>query len=112
MSLIDLDQMGAGEPAADLGSLLARLRYAAVVGELTPAEAADLETRFLGGYADRRPLPSATDLAWHTAAALLVERALRAVNRLNHAALAHLSELLGVADDTLDNGWLDLGDPR
>ena len=48
--------------------------------------------RFLSGYAERRPLPTASSLAWHTAAALLAERALRAVNRVNRTALAHLAE--------------------
>jgi len=33
-------------------------------------------------YAAVRPLPSPTSLRWHTAAALLAERAWRAVNRL------------------------------
>ncbi len=57
VALIDLDQMGHGPAAADLGSLLARLRYAVVVDDLGAPEAAELEARFLSGYAERRRLP-------------------------------------------------------
>jgi Ser/Thr protein kinase RdoA (MazF antagonist) len=106
VALVDLDQMGHGPAAADLGSLLARLRYAATIGEIDAADAAVLEVRFLGGYAERRPLPDLTTLAWHTAAALLAERALRAVNRVNGAALARLDELMVAADKALDRGVL------
>lgn len=106
VALIDLDQMGRGPAAADLGSLLARLRYAATIGEIDAAEAARLEVRFLGGYGERRALPDPTSLAWHTAAALLAERALRAVNRVNRAALARLDELMVAADAALDRGVL------
>ena len=41
-----------------------------------------------------RPLPPPEALAWHQAAALLVESALRAVNRVYADALAVLDELL------------------
>ena len=95
VALVDLDQMGLGPAAADLGSLVARLRYAATVGDLGAAEATELEARFLAGYAERRPLPDASSLAWHTAAALVAERALRAVNRVNRAGLARLARAHG-----------------
>jgi Ser/Thr protein kinase RdoA (MazF antagonist) len=104
VALIDLDQLAYGPAAADLGSLVARLRYAATVGELEASQAADLEARFLAGYAARRPLPTARSMAWHTAAALLAERALRAVNRVNRPALARLDELVAAADAALDTG--------
>jgi Ser/Thr protein kinase RdoA (MazF antagonist) len=104
VALIDLDQLGLGPAAADLGSLVARLRYAATLGDLGVLEAEELEARFLSGYAARRPLPSPSSLAWHTAAALLAERALRAVNRVNRAALAGLDELIAAADAALDKG--------
>lgn len=104
VALLDLDQMGHGPSAADLGSLVARLRYGAVVGELDPARATALESSFLRGYAERRPLPDARSLAWHTAAALVAERALRVVNRVNHAGLACLEELVETAEVALDRG--------
>ena len=106
VALVDLDQMGLGPAAADLGSLVARLRYAVTVGDLGAVEATDLEARFLAGYAERRPLPDASSLAWHTSAALVAERALRAVNRVNKAGLARLSELMAAADAALDEGAL------
>jgi Ser/Thr protein kinase RdoA (MazF antagonist) len=102
VALVDLDQMGLGPAAADLGSLIARLRYAVAVGDLGAVEATDLEARFLTGYAERRPLPDASSLAWHTAAALVAERALRAVNRVNRAGLAHLAELMAAAEAALE----------
>ena len=104
VALIDLDQMGLGPAAADLGSLVARLRYAAAVGDLAASDVAELEARFMAGYAARRPLPTAASLAWHTAAALLAERALRAVNRVNQAGLVHLDELVTAADSALTGG--------
>lgn len=104
VALLDLDQMGHGPSAADLGSLVARLRYAAVVGELDPSRAAALERSFLRGYAERRPLPHARSLAWHTAAALVAERALRVVNRVNLPGLARLDALLEAAGVALDRG--------
>lgn len=104
VALLDLDQMGHGPAAADLGSLVARLRYAAVVGELDSSGAVELESSFLRGYAERRPLPDARSLAWHTAAALVAERALRVVNRVNRPGLACLEELLAAADGALDRG--------
>lgn len=104
VALLDLDQMGHGPAAADLGSLVARLRYAGVVGELGAPRAAALERSFLRGYAERRPLPGARSLAWHTAAALVAERALRVVNRVNRPGLACLEELVEAADVVLDRG--------
>ena len=104
LALIDLDQAGAGPAAADLGSLLARLHHGAVLGEHTPAECADLGAAALTGYAAVRPLPGAAALAWHTAAALVAERALRAVNRVHAPAIAQLGPLLEAAETILHEG--------
>lgn len=104
IALIDLDQAGVGSAAADLGSLLARLRYSTLAGELSAGDAAGLGAGFLAGYASVRPLPPGATLRWHTAAALLAERAMRAVNRLNVAGLGQLGGLLGAAEDELRTG--------
>lgn len=40
IGVIDLDELAAGDPAADLGSFVAQLQHAAVVGTLAPAVAA------------------------------------------------------------------------
>jgi Ser/Thr protein kinase RdoA (MazF antagonist) len=106
-ALIDLDQAGAGVPANDLGSVLARLRLDRHLGVLEPAQAAELGAGFLGAYAASAPLPPAGGLRWHTAAALLAERALRAVNRVIPATLPHLEALLADASDLLARGGDD-----
>ncbi len=100
IGLIDLDQCGAGPAAADLGSLLAGLRYRALVGG-DPAAAGDLEHALLEGYAERRVLPAPAVLGWHVAAALLSERALRAVNRIRPEGLEHLAAVLRAARASL-----------
>ncbi|HYY56081.1 MAG TPA: phosphotransferase, partial [Pyrinomonadaceae bacterium] len=94
LTLIDLDQAAAGSPAADLGSLLASLAYSRLSGLLSQARARELGDAFVNGYAALRALPLAACLGWHTAAALLAERALRAVNRIRPEGLARLRELL------------------
>jgi hypothetical protein len=100
-TLIDLDQCGAGDPAADLGSLLAALKYEEITGGGARPALPKLGEAFLSGYASVRTLPSARSLRWHTAAALLAERALRAVNRVRPEGLARLCELLAAASAAL-----------
>ena len=104
VSLIDLDQAGLGPAAADVGSVLARLLVAGLVGATAPADGGGLAAAFLGGYAQVRPLPSAPELAWHVAAALLVEGALRAVNRVHQPELARLAEVVDLAHRTRTGG--------
>ena len=98
--LVDLDQAGLGSPAADLGSLLARLHQDALVAPDGAGmhDVAGLGALVLDGYASVRPVPSAASLRWHTVAAMVAERAVRAVNRVNGPALAGLDELLAVAE--------------
>jgi tRNA A-37 threonylcarbamoyl transferase component Bud32 len=94
MALIDLDQAGTGPAAADLGSLLAALRYLRCVRIITHTAERELAGAFLRGYGKVRQLPDQNSLRWHTAAALLAERSLRAVNRIRREGLQHLNELL------------------
>jgi len=103
IGLIDLDQAGTGAAANDIGSLLARLRQDELIGG---PPAAELAAAFLAGYAGVRPPPVDSALHWHTAAALLAERAMRAVNRVHLPALQHLDELLAEAERTLSKGVL------
>jgi aminoglycoside phosphotransferase len=100
LALIDLDQVGVGPAAADVGSALAALRYRALVSDES-ARGARLERALLEGYASRADLPGPESLRWHVAAALLSERALRAVNRLRPEGLAHLGAVLTAARRTL-----------
>jgi aminoglycoside phosphotransferase len=97
--MIDFDQGGSGAAAADLGSLLASL---AVTRLLDPeASPGGLGTHLLAGYADVRPLPTMAELQWYTAAALVVERAIRAVNRVYRPTLAVLGDLVDLSRSTL-----------
>jgi Ser/Thr protein kinase RdoA (MazF antagonist) len=97
--LVDLDQAGTGPAAADVGSFLARLRVATLIGRQPAAVERSLADAFLAGYADHRRLPSCAALAWHTAAALVAEQAVRAVNRVRPAVLARLADVLAAASE-------------
>jgi aminoglycoside phosphotransferase len=100
IALIDLDQVAAGPPAAELGSALAGLEYRRV------AEGADdpLGEALLAGYATVRPLPPSRAIVWHTAAALLVERAVRTISRVRPEGLERLRELLERSHAILGEG--------
>jgi aminoglycoside phosphotransferase len=102
VALIDLDQVASGPAAAELGSVLASLRYAGVVGLLGPAIAPALGAALLAGYAELRALPDAAALRAHTAAALLVERCLRVVTRVRPEGLRRLPALLVEARKALE----------
>jgi Ser/Thr protein kinase RdoA (MazF antagonist) len=104
LTLIDLDQAAVGDAAADLGSLLASLVYNSRIGWLKPARARAFRDACLAGYASARTLPTEASLAWHMAAALLGERALRAVNRIRLEGLAQLDAVLGAAQTILRQG--------
>ncbi len=97
VALIDLDQAGTGPAAADIGSYLARLRLATVVGRHTRDEEAAMATAFLAGYDAVRPQPDEHALRWHTAAALLAEQSLRGVNRVRRDVLVQLPAVLRAA---------------
>jgi hypothetical protein len=84
VSLIDFDQAASGPAAADIGSLLAALRI----------RGGTLDQDFLDGYASVRPLPSEASLAWYTAAALLAERAVRAITRVRVQTLIDLQQVI------------------
>jgi tRNA A-37 threonylcarbamoyl transferase component Bud32 len=87
VSVIDFDQAASGPAAADIGSLLAALHTRGA----TPNQ------DFLEGYAAIRRLPSRESIAWHTAAALLTERAVRAITRVRLQALSNLQHVIDEA---------------
>jgi hypothetical protein len=94
VSLVDLDQAGTGPAAAELGATLARLWCP------RPGDAIDGDTAAAAGEAlltsyERRPAHS--DLLWYAAAALLVERAVRAISRVDVAGITDLERVLGMA---------------
>jgi Ser/Thr protein kinase RdoA (MazF antagonist) len=101
VALIDLDQVAVGSAAAELGSVLASLRYAGVVALLPPAVIPGLSASFLAGYESVRALPSEPALHAHTSAALLGERCLRVVTRVRPEGLRRLPALLAEAREAL-----------
>jgi len=94
-ALIDLEQLAAGDPAAEVGGVLAALDYRAVAEGIHGVDA--WQQSFLTAYG----LPSDDTLARHRAAALLVERAFRAVTRIREQGLAALPALLQCAESIL-----------
>ena len=108
VTLIDLDQSGTGPAAADLGSLLALLHYNWRIGLITRSRERELANAFLDAYAGTSQLPAQGSLNWHTAAALLSERALRSVNRIRPEGLNHLSQILKDAGEILLSGGVRL----
>ena len=104
IALIDLDQASLGPPAADLGSLLAALRYERHIGLLTEPAERTLADTFLAGYQQIGMLPRPESLRWHMAAALFAERSFRSVSRIRLPGIQCLSELLTDAQCMLAGG--------
>jgi aminoglycoside phosphotransferase len=94
VSLVDLDQAGAGPAAAELGGALARLWCPRPGDEIDPDTADAAAEALLASY-DRTP--SHNDLLWYAAAALLVERAVRAISRVDVAGIGDLERVLETA---------------
>ncbi len=94
LTLIDLDQVSAGQAACDVGSFLAGLHYKKCTGEITAKKCEEIAECFLSGYAQIRTLPPEKFLRWHTAMALFAERAARSVTRVREEGLNHLGEIL------------------
>jgi tRNA A-37 threonylcarbamoyl transferase component Bud32 len=106
IALIDVEDISYGPAAADLGSLVASLLYLHAAGQVPRTRFHAEADAFLRGYEIVRPLPDARSLAWHTAAALFVERASRAVTRVRPLGLAWMESLLAAAHRVLDGGSL------
>jgi Ser/Thr protein kinase RdoA (MazF antagonist) len=101
VTLIDVEDVATGPAAADLASLLAGLDYLVIAGRLDQAAHGELSDAFLTGYDRVLARPRLASLRWHRAAALLVERAYRAVTRLRPLGLQHLNALLSHAQRVL-----------
>ncbi len=97
--LLDLDQASIGSPMLDVASVIAGLYYDCCVGSISIAQRQALSQSFLNGYG-----PVETSLRWHVAAALLEERALRAITRIRIHGLKKLPELLALAINILNSG--------
>ena len=94
ISLVDLDQAGAGPAAAEVGGMLGRLWCPRPGDEITDDTASAAADAFLASYGQA---PAHSDLLWYAAAALLVERAARAVHRVDVRTLAVLEDVLVTA---------------
>jgi aminoglycoside phosphotransferase len=101
IALIDVEDLAIGPAAADLGSFLAALRYLHCGGRLDRHSHDAIARAFLAGYQTSRRLPARDELAWHTAAALLIERIFRAVSRVRPLGLIHLPRLVDAARELL-----------
>jgi tRNA A-37 threonylcarbamoyl transferase component Bud32 len=95
--LLDLDQASLGSPMLDVSSVIAGLYYDCCVGSISPTQRETLTRAFMNGYG---PIQSA--LRWHVAAALLEERALRAVTRIRKDGLKQLPALIALATKVLN----------
>lgn len=95
--LLDLDQASLGSPMLDVASVIAGLYYNCCTGSISAAERQTLTHAFLHGYG-----PVESSLRWHVAAALLEERALRAITRIRIDGLKKLPELLTLAIEILN----------
>jgi len=94
IGLVDLDQAAAGPAGAELGGIAARLWCPRPGDEIDRETASAAANALLAAYTGG---PRHADLLWYAAAALLVERAVRAVNRVDLATLADLEQVLETA---------------
>jgi len=99
LSLLDLDQAATGSAAIDLAGVIAGLHCEACLGLITADDCASLVNAFTNGYGE-----SPDSLRWYIAAALLEERALRAVTRIRFGGLQKLPEILSTATAVLNGG--------
>lgn len=98
IALIDLDNLYPGDPLRDVGSFLASFMYRGVLEGVPAALTERLASRFVDAYRANVEWPvSANALNWHTAAALVYERAYRHVLRLKEDPAAVNNRLLDVA---------------
>ena len=98
VTLIDLDNVCTGSPYLDLGSLIAGLHTYSILHEKSEETVPRLVESFLQAYETHVPWPVRRDLVdWHTAVALVTERAYRCVTRHKEGRPAMIEELINLA---------------
>lgn len=102
VGLFDFDQSMAGPPGVDVGSVLAWMRVRTLLGLWSPFREAALVERFMAGYARHQPPFERHDMWWYRAAALLLQRAVRAVTRVRERQLALLPHVVAAAAADLE----------
>jgi aminoglycoside phosphotransferase (APT) family kinase protein len=97
IALIDLDDLCRGPAELELGSFAAALVYRAQLHD-EPVLAERAIEPFLEGYREKAPRPVRTShVRWHAAAALICERAWRALTSLKPGRLERMDRLLDAA---------------
>ena len=98
VALIDLDNLCVGDPAREIGSLTALLYHQVLTGHLSRRMAEQSAEHFIAGWQQGSNCElSNAAINWHTAAALLYERAVRSIIRLSGERLTLLDELMAMA---------------
>jgi len=99
VSLIDLDNLCHGAPLHDIGSFLAGLFYRGILTCVPVERIEKISDLFVQHYERRVPWTvSRSELGWHTAAALINERAFRCLTRLKPGRREILDRLIRLAD--------------
>jgi hypothetical protein len=98
VTLIDLDNACTGSPYLDLGSLIAGLYTYSLLHQHSKETVPRLVEAFLQTYGAQIPWTISRDIIdWHTAVALITERAYRCVTRLKGGRPAMVQELIAMA---------------
>jgi hypothetical protein len=101
IALVDLDDVCAGPPAADLARVLAELAHLGALGDLGVREERRLGQELLEGYAGERAVPDAASLRWHVAATLLARHAAKSLSRFRPRALRRIGAVLTRAEELI-----------
>ncbi len=102
LALIDLDNLSTGSPWAELGSLCAALYYRGLVDGVAQPIIRQCIDHFCARYATHVPWPlDRRAIDWHTAAALLNERAFRAVTRMKEGRVQMIGDFIRIATELL-----------
>jgi aminoglycoside phosphotransferase len=101
IALVDLDDVCAGPPAADLARVLAELAQLVALGDLAGREEQTLGGALLEGYVGQRAVPDTASLRWHVAATLLVRHAAKSLSRFRPRALARIEAVLARAEELI-----------
>ncbi|HKX30953.1 MAG TPA: aminoglycoside phosphotransferase family protein [Blastocatellia bacterium] len=94
VALIDWDNFCQGDPLQDLGSFVAALYYRGLLEGRASGTVETSARQLIEAYG----AVAESALAWHTAAALIYERAFRCVTKLRREGLAILEELIETAE--------------
>jgi hypothetical protein len=102
LALIDLDNLSTGSPWSDLGSLCAGLYYRGLVDGVAQPVIHQMIDHLCACYAEQVPWPlDRQAIDWYTAAALLNERAFRAITRMKQGRLAMIDDFVRIATEVV-----------